>query len=376
MAFANGEMDGAFRVVETDSGRKVLEGHASDLPNSAWGKFTRLAEIDFSALRRSGRYRLVLGQDSSLPFRIGDDVFRPVPDVLLEFMRQQRCGYNPWLDAECHQHDGRTAYGPAPPGTPIDVRGGWHDAADMLKYLLTSSNATAQMLLAWEISREQGARSMQIPRSSPFFTDHFDARGRPGGNGSPDVLDEAQWGIEWMLKLHPRRTSSITRWPTTAIMRDGGFPSATRSITAGARAGHGWPILPMAGRKDSSLTKANRPAWRTLPAATPPPWRWPIRPGRMTTSGALSPKDAYRPAWRCIGLDGRTKASSKATPTAPPTATRRLPGPTTWNGARPSCFAPRASPLILRTRGVMPGWPPTNRGWAKPKRSTINTTRL
>jgi hypothetical protein len=117
------------------------------------------------------------------------------------------------LNAECHQHDGRTAYGPEPSGTPIDVRGGWHDAADLLKYLLTSSNATAQMLLAWQIGREHGAGSgehdlpalgslLYAPRSL-LFADHVDAEGKPGPNGSPDLLDEAEWGIKWMLKLHP-----------------------------------------------------------------------------------------------------------------------------------------------------------------------------
>jgi len=66
-------------------------------------------------------------------------------------MREQRCGSNPWLEAVCHPFDGRTAYGPLTNGTYLDARGGWHDAADLLKYLLTSGNATAQMLLAFEL---------------------------------------------------------------------------------------------------------------------------------------------------------------------------------------------------------------------------------
>jgi hypothetical protein len=36
-----------------------------------------------------------------------------------------------------------------------------------------------------------------------IFRDEFDALGRPGANGSADVLDEARWGLDWMLKLHP-----------------------------------------------------------------------------------------------------------------------------------------------------------------------------
>ena len=202
MAFASGEFDGTFRVVDADTGQEVCKGQADFLAGTGWANFTRHAEIDFSTLRRPGRFRVVVGQSRSLAFCIGEDVFRPLPDVLLEFMRQQRCGYNPWLDAECHQHDGRTAYGPEPGGTQIDVRGGWHDAADLLKYLLTSSNATAQMLLAWQLHKEAAAKGGKNSADG-LFADRVDARGRPGPNGSPDVLDEAQWGIEWMLKLHP-----------------------------------------------------------------------------------------------------------------------------------------------------------------------------
>jgi hypothetical protein len=195
VAVSRDAFEDTFRVIEVDSGRAVLEGKAEVLPQAGWGKASRSVALDFSQLRRSGRYCLAVGQCRSIPFAIGADVFRPLPDTLLEFMRQQRCGYNPWLDAHCHQEDGRTAYGPKPAGTPLDARGGWHDAGDLLKYLLTSSNATAQMLLAWQLG-SQGT-------SSSPFGDQVDAAGKPGSNGSADLLDEARWGIEWMLKLHP-----------------------------------------------------------------------------------------------------------------------------------------------------------------------------
>ncbi|HVV00034.1 MAG TPA: glycoside hydrolase family 9 protein, partial [Verrucomicrobiae bacterium] len=117
------------------------------------------------------------------------------------FMREQRCGYNPWLDAVCHPFDGRTAYGPMTNGTYIDARGGWHDAADLLKYLLTSGNATAQMLLAFQLAGPK-SNSSGANRES-IFADRVNALGQEGSNGIPDVLDEARWGLEWMLKLHP-----------------------------------------------------------------------------------------------------------------------------------------------------------------------------
>ena len=112
-----------------------------------------------------------LGDAESFPFTIGAGVYAELPDELLEFMREQRCGYNPWLDAVCHDFDGRTAYGPLTNGAYLDARGGWHDAADLLKYLLTSGNATAQMLLAYELA---GPRSkVQSPKFRPLTAANF-----------------------------------------------------------------------------------------------------------------------------------------------------------------------------------------------------------
>ena len=135
-------------MVAADTGKVLFEGKAKPIAGVTWGQFENHAELDFSALKTPGRYVLRVGESQSLPFAIGDGAYGALPDQLLEFMRQQRCGYNPWLDAVCHPFDGRTAYGPLTNGTYLDARGGWHDAADLLKYLLTSGNATAQMLLA------------------------------------------------------------------------------------------------------------------------------------------------------------------------------------------------------------------------------------
>jgi len=198
VALASAPLPERFDVIELDQGRSVFQGTTRPALGMSWSRFNHVAELDFSAFRQPGRFRLRLGAAVSLPFVVDDTVFQPLPDILLEFLRQQRCGFNPWLSANCHQLDGRTAYGPLPAGTIIDVRGGWHDAADLLKYLLTSSNATAQMLLAWEMHRHTSQQSQ-----SPLFNDRFDALGQAGVNGLPDLLDEARWGLEWMLKLHP-----------------------------------------------------------------------------------------------------------------------------------------------------------------------------
>lgn len=192
VAFSTQPLPQTFDLVSVSNPEKIrFSARTQSITNAVWGQFTEHAVLDFSSFHRSGDYRLKVGGAASLPIRIGDGAYDGLPAALLEFMRQQRCGFNPWLGVNCHQLDGRTAYGPLTNGTPLDATGGWHDAGDMLKYLLTSGNATAQMLLAYVIAPKLSA------------ADHFDARGLPGTNGIPDLLDEARWGLEWMLKLHP-----------------------------------------------------------------------------------------------------------------------------------------------------------------------------
>ena len=194
IAFTKGTLPQTFAVISA-TGEKVFEGKLHPIPDVKWGEFENHAELDFTSFKTPGEYRLRAGENESLPFRIGKDAYARLPDELLEFMREQRCGYNPWLDAVCHPFDGRTAYGPLTNDTYLDATGGWHDAADLLKYLLTSGNATAQMLLTYALA--------VTPAEKAVFADNVNALGQPYTNGIPDVLDEARWGLEWMLKLHP-----------------------------------------------------------------------------------------------------------------------------------------------------------------------------
>ena len=199
IVFGRVPLPSKFSVLDAHTQQVAFEGDATGV-SGYWGQFERHAALDFSAFRRPGRYFLRVGGVDSLPFDISIHVYDELPDQLLEFMRQQRCGYNPWLDAVCHSFDGRTAYGALPAGTYLDATGGWHDAGDLLKYLLTSSNATGQMLLAYQLTRGSTRR----PKTTrDIFHDRFNALGQPGANGLPDILDEARWGLDWMLKLHP-----------------------------------------------------------------------------------------------------------------------------------------------------------------------------
>lgn len=187
VAFSDEKQDKAFILVDAENGKEVFSGEMEKIKEKGWGNFSNYYRLDFSKVRREGRYYLQVGQKRSAEFGIGR--YDHYQEDLLGFMRQQRCGYNPFLDMVCHQRDGRSMYGPMPDSTFVDLSGGWHDAGDQLKYLITSSNATAKMLKAYELEPKK-------------FADKVDALGHPRSNGIPDVLDEAKWGLDWIHKMH------------------------------------------------------------------------------------------------------------------------------------------------------------------------------
>lgn len=179
-----------FEVIDSASSKVICSGQAS-APYGAYGPFIQSYRLNFTALTRPGTYYIRVGEVVSPVFKIHDAVYQGAADFALRYMRQQRSGYNPFFRDSCHVHDGYTMYGPMADSTLIDVSGGWHDATDYLQYATTSANVTYHLLAAYRDFPE-------------VFQDDYDKNGDRGGNGVADVLDEAKWGLEWLLKMHPR----------------------------------------------------------------------------------------------------------------------------------------------------------------------------
>jgi len=137
---------------------------------------------DFSAVTAPGRYRIVANNGlTSFPFTIAGDVFdAPLRAVQRSFYYQRAFtsvaaphAEGPWTHP--------TDEDKAPPG----VRGGWHDAGDFSIYS-ASLNAAVYWLLAASADFSPQADDTNIPES---------------GNGLPDLLDEARWGLTWLLAV-------------------------------------------------------------------------------------------------------------------------------------------------------------------------------
>jgi len=183
-----------FQLVDTKT-KKFAYSDSVGKAFGSYGPFKQTYRLNFSSFKKPGRYYLQAGGVKSAEFTIGNDVYKGTADFCLRYMRQQRSGFNPFLNDSCHTHDGYSLYGEKagiPDSSYINVIGGWHDASDYLQYSATSANATWHLLAAYR----------DFPK---LFGDEKLGNGLDGKNGVPDVLDEAQWGLDWLMKMFPSR---------------------------------------------------------------------------------------------------------------------------------------------------------------------------
>lgn len=184
-----------FELVDAFTG-EVAFSSSSVRPTGVLGRMKTTCRLDFSGLKTSGAYYIKVlssgGETRSETFPVGAGVYDGAADFVLNYMRQQRCGWNPFFKDRCHRKDGIIVGHPDPrkDSTFLDVTGGWHDASDCLQYTTTSANAIYQMMFAYQSNPEA-------------FSDNHLADGTPGRNGIPDIVDEIYWGLKWLDKMNP-----------------------------------------------------------------------------------------------------------------------------------------------------------------------------
>ena len=173
-----------FAVVDDATGAVAFQGGPPlrAVDTDVLGPIHKVWVGDFSALATPGRYRIVGDNGlSSHPFFIGADVFDDAMRAVQRALYFQRAftaidtahAEGPWV----HASDAAAA--------PEGERKGWHDAGDFSIY-----NASATTALFW------------LLQAYADFTPAADDTNIPeSGNGVPDLLDEARWGLEWMLSV-------------------------------------------------------------------------------------------------------------------------------------------------------------------------------
>jgi len=230
-------------TVEDTTGRVALAARQARNAG-AFGPCAATYRLDFSALTRPGRYRIVAGATRSPVIRIDARAYAGAADTLLYYMRQQRSGWNPTLRDSTHKRDGIIVDHPTRSGEFIPVSGGWADAADYLQYVTTSATATYVMLKAHR----------DYPRG---FADRFAANGLPGANGVSDALDEARHGLEWLLRMFP---DDSTMFNQLADDRDHSY----FDIPTNDSSDYGWgkgkerPVYPCTGKPQGLFDGKNR----------------------------------------------------------------------------------------------------------------------
>lgn len=157
--------------------------------------------FDFSEVSTVGSY-YVLDVDNnvrSFEFRISPAVYNEVLKHAVRTFFYQRSGFakeepyaeTGWTDGASHlgtlqDTEARLYSEPNNAATERDVSGGWYDAGDYNKYTNWSANYIIDMMFAYQENPEVWTDDFNIPES---------------GNGTPDLLDEAKWGLDHLLRM-------------------------------------------------------------------------------------------------------------------------------------------------------------------------------
>ncbi len=190
----------------------------------SWGEFQSFKSVfilDFSAFNTQGAFYIKAGLIYSPTIYVNKNTYLGTADFLLNYLRQQRCiakpgehqfdafesnaeEFKPIADTENlwivpnqklstpKSQKKPSQFNLSEQAKLINVTGGWSDASEFVQYGSTSATAIFQLLFAYQFN----------PTS---FTDKFDANGKKGANGIPDILDEAKWGLDWLIKMCPSK---------------------------------------------------------------------------------------------------------------------------------------------------------------------------
>ena len=183
----------SFVVKRASDGKTVLQGKLS-APATDQDTGDTVQAADFTSLKTAGNYYLeIAGVGRSWPFAIGPDVYSRAFYLAMRGFYGQRCGtavdmgpeFADYKHPACHLN-GEFHESSGKQGPRANI-GGWHDAGDYGRYVVNSGISTGSVLWAYELfPAKVGKVKLNIPES---------------GNGTPDILNEARFNLEWMLKM-------------------------------------------------------------------------------------------------------------------------------------------------------------------------------
>ncbi len=178
-----------FSVLDT-LGNTAYSGKISATPVSdtaTTGEF--VLQGDFSSLAMTGRYCIYVNGHKSYYFNISENVYDQVFKDALRCFYLIRCGISindsvTGLNRlACHTTDAICK----DTGQSRDFTGGWHNAGDVGKWSVEEALSVSYMMWLYELQTNNMKNlKNNIPES---------------GNNISDLLNEARWGLNWLLKL-------------------------------------------------------------------------------------------------------------------------------------------------------------------------------
>lgn len=189
--------DKTFDVVDSKTSKVVFTGDISkSFENKSAGETDYYG--DFSAFKTEGTYKIKTASlGESYEFEIGNNVYKNVTNDLVKMLYLQRCGIalpkelaKDFAHDKCHSSMA-TIFGTT---TQIDVSGGWHDAGDYGRYVVPGAKTVADLILAYQSNPASFGDNLGIPESN---------------NKVPDVLDEARYELDWMLKMQDQQSGGV-----------------------------------------------------------------------------------------------------------------------------------------------------------------------
>ena len=182
-----------FTVRRADNNQVVFRGTLPD-PAADADSGDKVQAADFTKLTRTGKYYLDVAEvGRSWAFAIGPDVYSRAYYLAMRSYYGQRCGTAVDLGPEfpgykhdaCHLEGGYHAS--SGKTGAHSSKGGWHDAGDYGRYVVNSGISTGTLLWTWEMF---GPRLRNVKLNLP-----------ESGNGTPDILNEIRWNLDWMLSM-------------------------------------------------------------------------------------------------------------------------------------------------------------------------------
>jgi endoglucanase len=185
------------------AGRTVAHG-ATTVHGADAASGDHVHAIDFSSVVTPGAgYTLHVGGEVSHPFAIDAAVYQKLKYDALAYFYQTRSGIpiampyagDPkWVRGAGHPGDKNIPCAPdAGCDYSLDVSGGWYDAGDFGKYVVSGAIAAWTLLDQYERAKSLGSSLADFGDGKMNIPENH--------NGVPDLLDEARWELEFLMKM-------------------------------------------------------------------------------------------------------------------------------------------------------------------------------